>query len=264
MHNSDDQRTRYIGLDLAWAERNPSGAATLAGGPAGARLVEPPALLGGLDEVAGYVARAVGDGPAIVAVDAPLVVPNTTGSRPAEAALARVFRAFEAGAHPANRRLLARGGGVRGELLVGRLERLGFHYAAGVGAGQGGRLVVEVYPHAATVALFGLARTLKYKARQGRPAATRLAEWRRYQALLLSLGAADPRLIGHEELLASDVAALRGRGLKGYEDRVDALTCAYVALYGHRWGAARCRVFGDAATGAIFTPVPEGLWTDEG
>lgn len=256
--------TSYIGLDLAWSERNLSGAAALAGSPAGAALAGPAALLGRLDEVIDFVARAAGDGPAVVAVDAPLLVPNATGRRPAEAALGAVFRAYEAGAHPANRRLLDRGGGVRGELLVERLAAHGFRYVAGVGAAEGGRLVTEVYPHAAMVAIFGLGRTLKYKARGGRAGAVRLAEWRRYQALLLGLAGADPPLAGHGELLGVDVAGLRGRALKAYEDRVDALMCAYVALYAHRWGAARCRVFGDLEGGTIFTPVPEGLRAGQG
>lgn len=251
----DNATTCYIGLDLAWSARNPSGAATLVGSPAGARLVKPPVLLGDLDEVVEYVAQAADDGPAIVAVDAPLLVPNATGRRPAEAALHAVFGPYEAGAHPANRRLLDRGEGVRGELLVARLAALGFRHADRVGANEGGRLVTEVYPHAALVALFGLTRTLKYKARPGRGDEVRRAEWRRYQALLLSLRNADPPLADHDELLAADVADLRGRALKSYEDRVDALTCAYVALYAHRWGETRCKTFGDLETGYIFTPV---------
>jgi predicted RNase H-like nuclease len=260
----DEERivqTRYIGLDLAWSERNLSGAATLAGGPEGAALIEPPALLGDLDAIVAYVARAAADGPALVAVDAPLLVPNAAGRRPAEAQLAAVFQAYEAGAHPANRRLLDRDGrGVRGELLVARLEALGFRSVAGINAGAPGRLVTEVYPHAAMVGIFGLARTLKYKARPGRGDAERAAAWRRYQELLGGLAEGDPPLRGQEELLAIDTAALRGRALKAYEDRVDSLTCAYIALYAHRWGARRCRVFGDMASGTIFTPVPESLW----
>lgn len=248
--------THYIGLDLAWSARNPSGAAVLAGTPAGARLIAPPALLGDIDEVLTYVADAAADGEAIVAVDAPLLVPNETGRRPAEAALGAVFRRFEAGAHPANRRLLARGGAVRGEQLVTGLAQAGFRHVDRVAAGEGGRLVTEVYPHAAMVAIFGLGRTLKYKAKPARPDALRHAEWARYQAYLLALASADPPLGGHEELLAVDVTGLRGRALKGYEDRIDALMCAYIALYAHRWGAERCRTFGDMEGGYIFTPVP--------
>jgi len=246
----------YIGLDLAWSARNLSGAATLRGNAEGATLHGPPELLGDLDAIVAYVARQAEDGPALVAVDAPLRVPNLTGRRPAEAQLAAIFQRYDAGAHPANRRLLDRGDGVRGELLVARLEQLGFQYVAGLDAGASGRLITEVFPHPAMVALFGLARTLKYKVRQGRPHALRLTEWQRYQTYLLGLANADPPLRGHEALLALDVAGLRGAALKRYEDQVDALTCAYIALYGQRWGAARCRTFGDVKSGAIFTPVP--------
>jgi predicted RNase H-like nuclease len=255
--------TRYIGLDLAWSERNVSGAATLAGDATSAALVEPPALLGDLDAVVAYVTRAANAGPAIVAVDAPLLVPNATGCRPAEAALAAIFRRYEAGAHPANRRLLDRGGGVRGEQLVERLAAHGFRAVTTVPSGATDRVITEVYPHAAMIGIFGLARTLKYKARPGRSDAERAVAWRQYQTLLLSLATANPSLRGHEALLALDPASLRGRALKAYEDRVDALTCAYIALYAHRWGTARCRSFGDRQGGWIFTPVPAELWDAE-
>lgn len=254
--------TRYIGVDLAWSARNRSGAAVLAGGPGGAELAEPPALLGGLEEIVGYIERHAGEGPAIVAVDAPLWVPNAEGRRPAEAELTAAFRAYEAGAHPANRRLLARdGGAVRGERLVAALAALGrpFRHVDRVAAGEGGRLVTEVFPHPAMVAIFGLDRTLKYKARPGRGAGERLAAWAAYHAHLRGLGAADPPLRGPLPLLDADVAALRPARLKDHEDMADALFCAYIALYAHRWGAARCRTFGDMERGYIFTPVPAGM-----
>lgn len=251
----------YIGLDLAWSAANQTGAAVLRGGPEGATLVEEPQLLGGLEAIVAFVLGHTSDGPAIVAVDAPLVVPNATGRRPAEAALAAVFRRHEAGAHPANRALLDRDGrGVRGELLVTALAEHRFRPAATIEAGACGRLLTEVYPHAAMVALFGLAKTLKYKARGQRDVATRLAAWQSYQAHMRSLETHEPPLHGHQGMLATDVSLLRGGGLKGYEDRVDALLCAYIALYAHRWGGARCVTFGDAAGGWILTPVPAELW----
>jgi predicted RNase H-like nuclease len=251
-----------IGLDLAWSPRNPSGAAVIACGGASFRnggvLVET-ALLGDMDEIVAYVGRHAGGGPAIVAVDAPLRVPNEDGRRPAEAAIGRWFGRYQAGAHPANRRRLAFDGVVRGEALVAALEARGFSHRAAVAAGQPVRQVVEVFPHPATIALFELERTLKYKARPGRSMAERLDAWREYQALLRALAAADPALRGHEALLSRDVAALRGRRLKDYEDQVDALLCAYIALYAFRWGDVRCRTFGTLEQGYIFTPVPQGM-----
>jgi predicted RNase H-like nuclease len=248
----------FIGIDLAWSPRNASGAAIVRGGAAGGELIHT-GLLASDAEIVAYIARHAGDGPAIVAVDAPLWVPNESGRRLGEAEIARAFGRYQAGAHPANRRRLAFEGVVRGEALVVALEALGFRHAPAIEAGAQVRQVVEVFPHPAMIALFGLARTLKYKAKPRRTAGERLAEWQRYQAHLAALAAADPPLRGQASLLAQDVAALRGRRLKDYEDQVDALMCAYIALYAFRWGMARCRVFGTIEAGYIFTPVPEAM-----
>lgn len=245
----------FIGLDLAWSPRNPTGAAVIVGDARGGTLADV-ALLRDDGEIVAYVERHAGTGPALVAIDAPLWVPNETGRRPAEAAIAQAFRRYEAGAHPANRRRLCFNGVVRGEELVRAFEARGFVHQPAVTAGVPVRQVVEVFPHPAMVALFGLERTLKYKARPNRTREQQLREWRRYRGYLRNLVAADPPLRGHEALLAQEVADLRGRHLKDYEDRVDALFCAYIALYAFRWGEQRCRVFGTFAEGYIFTPVP--------
>lgn len=246
----------FIGVDLAWSPRNRTGAAVIVGDEAGGKLVDI-TLLGDDAAIAAYVLRHAGDGPAIVAVDAPLWVPNATGRRLAEVAISRAFARYQAGAHPANRGLLAFDGVVRGEALVAALLAQGFTHAPLIVAGVCMRQVIEVFPHPATIALFGLSRTLKYK-KAPLPArrAEALADWRRYQACLRTLAGADPPLTGHEPFLAREVGGLRGRALKDYEDQADALLCAYIALYGFRWGEARCRSFGTLAEGYVFTPVP--------
>jgi predicted RNase H-like nuclease len=248
----------FIGIDLAWSPRNLTGAAVLRGGAGGAELIDH-GLLGDDSSIAEYIALHAGEAPAIVAVDAPLWVPNATGRRPGEAEIGRVFARYQAGAHPANRSRLAFDGIVRGEALVAALVAHGFLHAPEIAAGVPVRQVIEVFPHPAMVALFGLERSLKYKAKPRRGADMRLSEWRRYQAYLAALSAADPPLHGHAALIDQDVAALRGRKLKAYEDQIDALMCAYIALYAFRWGAARCRSFGTFDGGYIFTPVPEGM-----
>jgi predicted RNase H-like nuclease len=248
-----------IGLDLAWSPRNPTGAAIIRGDAHGGRLLET-ALLGDLEQIVAYVARHAGDGPALVAVDAPLRVPNAAGRRPAEALLDQVFRRYEAGAHPANRGLPAFRSGVRGEQLVEALAAHGIaHDRAIVEAGAATRQAIEVYPHSAMVALFGLDKTLKYKAKPNRSLATRQAAWRAYRQHLAGLAYADPPLRGHTAWLDIDIEQLSGRRLKDYEDRTDAIVCAYIALYAFRWGAARCRAFGTFEGGYIFTPVPESM-----
>lgn len=248
----------FLGLDLAWSPRNPTGAAVITGDAAGGALADV-ALLRDDAEIVAYVERHAGAGPAIVAVDSPLWVPNATGRRPAEADISQAFRKYDAGAHPANRQRLAFGGVVRGEALVAALESRGFVHAPAIVAGVAVRQVVEVYTHPAIVALFGLERILRYKARPNRSIDERLREWRRFQEYLRALSDADPPLHNHAALLAQDVSALRGRRLKDYEDQIDALFCAYIALYAFRWGAARCRIFGNFEEGYIFTPVPEAM-----
>src|SRR5262249_34675872 len=155
-----------------WSPRNPTGAAVIQGdlAPSGlsGTLIET-ALLGDLEQIVAYVAQHAGDGPALVAVDAPLWVPNATGRRPAEALLSQVFQRYDAGPHPANRGLPAFRNGVRGEQLVEALAAHGIaHDRATIEAGVAARQVVEVYPHPAMVALFDLDKTLKYKAKPNR------------------------------------------------------------------------------------------------
>jgi predicted RNase H-like nuclease len=261
----------YIGIDLAWSPRNLSGAAVLLGNATGATLHDVALLQSDADLVA-YITRQAGSGPALVTVDAPLVVPNEYGRRPAEAELGRAMSGYQAAAHSANRRLLAFADGkrdpagqVRGEALVAALAAHGFWQTAAIAAhdapGQPAvpRTITEVYPHAAMVGMFELECTLKYKTRPRRSRAQQLAAWAEYQRLLGALATADPALHGQADLLAVDVSGLRGARLKDYEDQVDALLCAYIALYAHRWGAARCRTFGTLAAGSIFTPVPRAL-----
>ena len=84
---------RFIGLDLAWGERRPTGVAVL--DDAG-HLLHVSAVQTD-DEVAESLASYV-EGDCLVAIDAPLVVVNETGARPAERALNRDFGRFDAGA----------------------------------------------------------------------------------------------------------------------------------------------------------------------
>jgi predicted RNase H-like nuclease len=247
--------TIYLGLDLAWSERNPSGLAAACGTPSGARLIVRPHRLKTTAEIVAIIRAICGDAPAILAIDAPLLVPNETGQRLAEAELAAAFRQYHAGPHPANRQLLRRYGGLRGEEIIAALASDGFCYTPTIESGGGGRLIVEVFPHPATIVLFGLPRILQYKARQGRSLVSRRHELRRYLDLLGSLIHADPPLIGVDRIWEKvDLSDTGATALKAIEDEADAVLCAYIALYGHRWGAARCRSFGTVDGGAIFTP----------
>ena len=108
---------RFIGVDLAWGGRNPSGLAVL---DPGGRVVDE-GLATTDDELDGFLA-AHDAGGAVVALDAPLVVTNPAGTRRAcEAELQRRYGRVGAGPYPTNLGLL--GGRVRAMELVRRSAR---------------------------------------------------------------------------------------------------------------------------------------------
>jgi len=242
---------RLVGVDLAWSAHRASGVLALNWDGTSARPMAWDALTG-VGAVVDFIARTVGGGPALVAVDAPLLVPNETGTRPGDRALSREYRQREAGAYPANRRRL--GPDVVGEVLVAKLRDHGFTLSPLVRRRAEVRQVVEVYPHPAQVELFGLPKTLKYKARPGRTPEARWAELRTLRDLLGTLARREPPLRAKGLLEDLDPWGLRGRSLKRVEDLLDALVCAYVALHLWFWGEMGYRAFGDLRTGFILVP----------
>ena len=85
----------FVGVDLAWGERKPTGIAVV---DDTGRLVHIGARPGRRQHRAAMAPYVQGD--CLVAFDAPLVVTNPTGQRPSEAALNRDFAKFEAGRAP--------------------------------------------------------------------------------------------------------------------------------------------------------------------
>jgi len=249
----------FVGVDLAWSSRNPTGLAALQWNGTAATLVEPlpttPRYTD--DEIGAYIRSIAGHDDIVVAIDAPLTVPNQSGRRPAEAELTAAFARFHAGAHPANRQRLAsyNGGTIRGEELLSRLATLDIQHDAVIVPRKPTRQAFEVYPHPAMVVLFQLERVLKYKAKPGIPLAQRVEAFRQYQQHLRNLRQRVPPAILPEALLDTDHLSKRGRALKTYEDQLDAVFCAYLALYYWWWGTERCRIFGDMERGYIVAPV---------
>lgn len=234
----------HIGIDLAWGERQPTGLAVL---DDGGRLVHVSTVR--TDEQIVEHLAAYRSGACLVAIDAPLVVTNATGNREAEKALNRDFARFQAGAHPTNTGKPEFAGGATRGARVGRL--LGLDLDPRSGRERRG---IEVYPHAATVALFRLGRTLKYKNKPGRT-----VEGLREELLVLMHHLeAQPELVlvpgaPWPALKEAVVAAGRKSELRVVEDQVDAVVCALVALIAARRPEA-VTTYGDAETGAIVTP----------
>lgn len=189
--------------------------------------------------------------PALVAVDAPTLIPNEGGMRLTERLAHRYFGRYHAGCYPAN---LGRPFAQRTVSFSLSLEGRQFAHAPTIQAQMPGRYQIEVFPHAAMVNLFNLPRILKYK--KGKLAERRAELTRLHQLILTKLSVADPPL--NVSPLAALTIPERGAALKHLEDRLDSLICAYVAAHWWHWGKQRNWVLGDRAAGYIVVPVPNG------
>ncbi|OBK74496.1 DUF429 domain-containing protein [Mycobacterium sp. 1274761.0] len=233
----------FVGLDLAWGEKNQTGVAAI---DSDGRLLHVGAARDD-DEIVAAIAPFTG-GDCVVAFDAPLIVNNQTGHRPAETALNRDFAKFDAGARPAF--------AERPELVNPRAARLAAAMDLDIDPASGaGRRAIEVYPHPATVVLFELDKILKYK--RG-PFGDRQRELLKLMTLIEGLDDATPRLranrsVSWVELRRRVEAATKPGQLDRDEDPVDAVLCAYIALY---WDQRPddVTIYGDVETGYILTP----------
>ncbi len=244
----------FVGVDLAWGERRPTGLAVL---DDGGHLLHVSAVRTD-DQVVAALAPFT-EGACVVAIDAPLIVANETGNRPAEAALNHDFARFDAGAHPSNTGRQEFREQPRGARVAGLL---GLDMDPGSASD---RRAIEVYPHPATVALFRLGRTLKYKNKPGRDVDLLRSELLVLLGRLEGLAAAWPPLLvdgrpGEEggvpawQVLRDAVqSAERKSQLRIVEDQVDAVVCAYVALFADRQ-PERTTTYGDFRSGYIVTP----------
>ena len=240
-------RVFHIGVDLAWGVKKPTGLAVL--DDAG-RLVHVSAVR--TDEEILTVLGPYAEGDCLVAMDAPLIVRNATGNRPGEAELNRDFARFDAGAHPSNTGKPEFADTPRGARIA---SALGLDMNPRSGRS---RRALEVYPHPATVALFRLGRTLKYKQKPGRDLDGLRGELLVLIDLLDGLADASPALdlagcAAWPALRAQVEHATRKSELRVVEDQVDAVVCAYVALFVQR-RPDDVTTYGDFEDGYIVTP----------
>lgn len=249
----------FVGVDLAWSPARPTGVAIARGDEHGARLVAWRSDAEGYREVVELIRSHAGGSPAVVAVDAPLVVPNQDSIRPCDRGVNADFRPFRAGVYPANRALLRRYGGFEGERLRGALLADDYVDAVPLRARDKRQALFETYPHAVMVALFRLSRRLPYKARGRRRSwPVREEAYREYRSHLAGLSEAEPRLEVPPSLLEGELEGLSEKERKSYEDLLDGVLCAYMAQYAWYWGPQRCRLYGSVKEGYMILPRLEG------
>ncbi|MBN1275364.1 DUF429 domain-containing protein [Candidatus Woesearchaeota archaeon] len=234
---------RFVGIDLSWTPRRNSGVAVMEGDEFGVRL-ERLFLVKSDEDVIAAVKEASEDKQVFVAVDAPVVNPG--GERRCDGLVELLFGQFAGGVSVKRRG--AWSGNRRGEAVVRGLEGLGIAHDPFIRPFERSRKCFEVYPYPAMVVIFGLGETLRYKG--GGQDDARKEGFQKFQDHLKDL----EDLHVDEEFLEQDVSSLRGGSLDEYEDKLDAIFCAYVAYYAWR-SPGRCEVLGNLREGYVLTPV---------
>lgn len=246
----NERAVRFLGLDLAWLPKNPSGLAVLG---ADGSLLDLQCDLTDDDAVLAWIRRWRGASGAI-GIDMPTIVPNATGRRPCERELHAEYGRHDAGPYPANRGLAPFASGGRAAGLLEALAPDGIVHTCEVAPRDPRAVAFEVFPHPSAVKLFSRSEILRYK-KKARPWDGVWAAWAEYRRLLGQLADADPPL----HLPASvppSVADLPKRDYKRWDDALDAILCAYVAswVWHHGTRAPHVRVFGDMVEGHIVVP----------
>ncbi|MEH2325540.1 MAG: DUF429 domain-containing protein [Nostoc sp.] len=240
---------KFIGIDLGWKSQ-PSGLCCLEWIDGQLQLLDLDRKEAIADILAWIDKSVQPDEPAMIAVDAPTLIPNATGSRLADKLSHKYFGKYHAGCYPANKNLPFADRTINFGL---ELESRGFAHAPTIEPQKLGRYQIEVFPHPAIVNLFNLERILKYK--KGRLSDRRLELIKLQNYLLNILPSLSPSLrlscVGGSFPLEIPTT---GAALKATEDQLDSLICAYVAAYWWYWGEQRNLVLGDDTTGYIIIP----------
>jgi predicted RNase H-like nuclease len=253
-----------LGIDAAWTPGKPSGVALLrrrdrtwdcvALAPSYASFIGEPRVDWDVrpapgppdcDALIAACVRSAGAPPDVIAIDMPLATHPITARRAADNAIASAFGARGLGAHSPSP---TRPGPLADTMRVG-FGKHGYSIAGATTRAGTPRVLIEVFPHAAAIALaradyrvpYKLARIARYWPERSSAARRRavLAQWRELQRALAARVRGATLRIPRAATLAA---------LKRYEDALDALFCAWT---GAEYLAGRVRPHGDA-TAAVW------------
>jgi len=214
----------FIGIDLAWGEKNLSGFCAFELSTS-SKTSKPKLkilelkLIKSIDDIV-FEINKYKEHEVYVGVDAPLVIPNKTGNRDIEKKFNKDFAKYKISMLPANRKILSKySPKIRSEELYKRLASLGFKrdYAHK-------KVVFEVYTHSTIAMLWNDHKILPYKRKKGRDTPfikEQLSIYTRYLK----------KALASDEIFKTDIMMLRGQKIKEYEDKLDAITCAYSIYY---------------------------------
>lgn len=230
-----------IGIDLAWGDRKPDGVCVAGARNGRVRILEYAYPRGDAELLAVVRERLHPTRSLLLTIDAPILCPNRTGTRPVDRLTHTMFHREHAACHPANSTKCPRPPRIRRALGT-------MGIATGWDLASSRQLAAEVYPHPAMVRLFRLERIVKYK--RGRVGEKR-KEFRRLQGLVRELLGTEMQWVTGG---ADTEELLRAPWTKRTEDLTDALFCALIGAWHWRYGGRRSEVIGNARTGFILLP----------
>jgi predicted RNase H-like nuclease len=210
-----------------------------------------PALLAVCERIAGAM-------PNVIALDIPIGAQLITGRRTADRMVTSAYIRRKAGTHSptANRP------GPISQILFEQLSACGFkwlHAKSMFSRNQNSSVFIEAYPHPAIIELLGLSERLKYKVSKLKKYWPELESGKRWATVAQNLAqlrtALDKRIAGVAESLPSAQSFIKNGALsrlKGYEDALDAIVCAWI---GCEFLAGGCVAYGDDQS-AIWLPKP--------
>lgn len=249
---------RFAGVDLAWASHKPSGLALLTYDGSAAEIAQWAVLVPTADIEMWLLDRCRYFG--VIAIDAPLIYPEESPAfRECDKAVARAFRKYRISPLP-----LTRESAARGVAIAQTLSDFGYSPDPDLECRALTRALIEVFP---TPALFNLAGTkISYKRGSLKERAAGLAEFQ--QALLRIFESRTPRVQLNPTVLSlltwgtsqppsqgkAQASSVASAEIARLEAILDAVFCAYIALYYWYWGEEKCEVFGDSTTGFIVIP----------
>lgn len=247
MSRSKNQGTRYLGLDLAWAPRNSSGGAVMELREDNSLELVSTASLRAHEDILSWIARNRGRNGAILAVNAPIIVENTSGQRPCDAQLHQHF-----GSHYVDEYQVNTVNASHPRTIGRALERMGFDRDFN----SDGDRVIETYNQPTQILLFGLERPIRLKA--GPVGARKDAVARFRETMDELLADAVPTLLHNEvweKLLNADLPSSNGSRVGELEEQLEATLCAYTAGFLDLRGPGDCAFLGDLRNGYVLLPI---------
>lgn len=198
------------------------------------------------EDILSWIARNRGRGGCVMAVNAPIIVDNTSGRRPCDVMLEEHFGQHHVDDYSVNTVNASH------PRTIGRaLQRMGFD----VNPVADGDRVVETYNQAAQIMLWEADRPIRLKA--GPVGARKDAVTRFRETLAEKLFTASPELDetpALDRLLGIELAGCNGSRVGELEEQLEATLCAYTAAYLDLRGPEACAFLGNLEQGYVLLP----------